>query len=371
LHPTQQTHRNHWFPLHEYAIANWDNWDWRAARKFVREWVAAIPDGGCNCPANWAAHKITIRTDTPEHFFADANDAHNVVSKSIDKPELTLGQAYGIWRKRGEYETDLEHLADNRVDVVIPYCNADVAFVDEAIRSIIDQEHIEATIHVAYDSPTKGPSQIKRLRSFAAKRSRIIRYESRGRMGPYRIANAVVEHCKTNYLALLDADDIATPDRLWRQLATMQRFGYEMTSGSMVNFCQSDEPSLELRRQQEIVIESGVEFSHVPVGRCVNSVRTMSLAMFRRLRGFTPETCSMDFDFDNRAHFAGVPTFWGSDIVGRRRLHSASLTNGPEYAHHTQLRKTCNQICRDNLSKLQASPTEATARSFGGLTGCI
>lgn len=353
-------HRNYWFPLHEYAIDHWDNWQPDSADDFLRRWVANIPGESCNCPENWAAHSITIRTDAPEHFFADANAAHNIVSESINKRALTLGQAYGIWRRRGKYETELDHLADNRIDVVIPYCDADKQFVDEAIRSIVAQEHVVPTVHVVFDNSHDGPMELKRERDFAVgPRARIIRYHTLGRMGPYRIANAVSLQCKTRYLANQDADDHSTPDRLWRQLATMQRFGYEMTGGAMRNY-QDGESATS-------VIESGAEFTHVPVGRCINSVRTMSLAMFRRLRGFTPHMCSMDFDFDNRAHFAGVSRFFGTDVIGHRRLHGASLTNGGEYAHRSANRKATNDIVLRNLEALRASPTEAIAQQFGGL----
>lgn len=349
---------NHWFPLHEFAIANWESWSESAAQAFLQQWLAGIPEACCG--ANWRAHRLNFRTDSPEHFFADANHAHNVVSKSLGLPTFSLAQAYGIWRKSGTYETDTKYLTDNRVDVVIPFCAADSQYVAEAVRSILAQQHVEPIIHCVADNNCAVPTDLE------LRRVRIHRMPSR--LGPYRIANYIAsQHAESNYLALLDADDIATPDRLWRQLATMQRFGYEMTSAAMQQFVQRRTAFIDDRFAREQVVRSGDKFHHVPNGRCLNSVRAMQLSMFLDLGGFADNICSMDFDFDNRCHYAGVPVFWSDDVIGYRRLHPDSLTNGPEYAHDTDRRSAANQLVLDNLAALQSAPNRDTARSLGAL----
>jgi hypothetical protein len=93
----------------------------------------------------------------------------------------------------------------------------------------------------------------------------------------------------------------------------------------------------------------------------------MRREMFLELRGFSDAICSVDFDLDNRAHYAGVPVYWGTDVIGRRRLHSQSLTNGPEFAHTSANRQRSNQLVRNNLAKLQATPGFDTAASLGAI----
>jgi hypothetical protein len=411
-----------WQEIHTQALVGFD-------AKWYAAWEARALGGlsTCNCRKDW--HELTRQhppplDGTPDEQFRWAWKVHDAVSERINadgsgrtRKRITLPQAYSTYRRSGEYERDVSYLFDGAVDVVIPYCDADKKYVGEAVASVLASDHVTPTVHVVYDAgetanetarsghPTNSrlslressektrhvgctfaprtatltecypPAELVCSTGFSrslppeggtTNRARIRHYTTPHRLGPYRIANAIaVHHASSKYLALNDADDTSTPDRLWRQLATMQRYGYEMTSGSMVNFVDGDEPALELRRQREGIIESGRAFRHVPHGRCINSIRTVRRDMFLDLGGFTDSICSVDFDFDNRAHYAGVPVFWGTDIVGNRRLHSSSLTNGPEFAHLSQNRQAANQLVLDNLAKLQANPTRETARELG------
>ncbi|GAB5402810.1 MAG: hypothetical protein Aurels2KO_10410 [Aureliella sp.] len=373
-----------WEELHTEALvgfgASWySQWEARAMRGITN----------CNCRRHWRELKEKHRPPidgTPDEQFRWAWKVHDLVSERINsdgsgrtRKRITLARAYGIYRKQGQYETDPSYLFDANIDVVIPYCDADRKYAREAIAAILASEHVTPTVHVVYDYPSPAPpagmwgrSTLSLTECYPSTNlpagPNVRHYTTPHRYGPYRIANSIaVHHASSKYLALNDADDTSTPDRLWRQLATMQRYGYEMTSGSMVNFVDGDEPALELRRQREGVIESGRSFHHVPNGRCINSIRTMRRETFLDLGGFADAVCSVDFDFDNRAYYAGVPVFWGTDVIGRRRLHGQSLTNGPEFGHRTTNRLQANQRVLDNLATIQAAPNVETARELGGI----
>jgi len=342
---------NHWFPLHRYAVDHWDDWSESAAAEFLEEWERAIPNDGCNCQENWRTHDLEIRTRTAEQFFHDAHEAHNFVSETIGRRLYSLPEAYGIWRSCGRLEVDRSHLAYNRVDVVIPYCAADQRYLTLALESVLAQRYVKASIHIVRDSSHEFEGgSVEFDRTFPMGDHTIYIYRTSAQLGPYRIANELFRKndLRSNFIALLDADDTATPDRLWRQLATMQRFGYHMTAAAMTTVVDHLQPKELVDRRGEL-LRSGDKSPIAPRGRCVNSTRTMTRKLFATMQGFHSELCSMDVEFDNRCLFAGVPVFFAADLVGKRRLHAQSMTASIP----REVRRRCNDVVQQQLAKLE------------------
>jgi glycosyltransferase involved in cell wall biosynthesis len=109
--------------------------------------------------------------------------------------------------------------ATPQVSVVMPVHNAR-PFLDESVGSILQQtlRHLEFVI--LDDASTDG--SLERLRHWAAGDARIQLHESRTRLGLSGSSNAVVARARAPIVARMDADDIAHPDRLRRQLAVLQ-----------------------------------------------------------------------------------------------------------------------------------------------------
>ena len=309
----------------------------------------------CGCGDDWRQRKIEIRTDTREHFFEDANYAHNLINAAIHGPvkrryHVPIAEAYGIWRKSGEYEPLLPAAwRTPTVDVVIPFHAGDAQFVREAVEAILAQRFVRPIVHVVADGC-----------DWPDLPDGVLKYEAAGGVGPYRIANAIaMHHAWGLWLAIQDADDVSHPDRLWRQVATMERYGYEMTSCSAANF--TNDPTLVGRLSNEPVVKAGRVYSTVPYGRHVNTTRMMTRAMFLRLNGFADMMCVGDFEFDNRAHLAGVPSFWSSDVLADRRLQGESLTNGDRFRYGTSGRADETRKLEAFLAQMKANPHDAAA----------
>lgn len=249
-----------------------------------------------------------------------------------------------------------------RVDVIIPFCEADSRYLSECIQSIADQRHAQPTIHVIADGCDWPQLPVMRPAI------RLHRYATTGGWGPYIIANAVVSggHCDTPYLAIQDADDTSHPDRLWRQVQLLRHHDADMISSSMQQTaepCCTDEALHRMRR--EPVLRAGTAYLSAPFGRVVNSTRTMRVAWFRKLNGFADLFCGADFDFDNRSHLFGGNTIHDQQIMATRRLHVGSLTTAPLYAIGSPARNATNQTVLDNLQACRRDPS--TVFSFGGL----
>ncbi|MDG1897241.1 MAG: hypothetical protein P8J37_20280, partial [Fuerstiella sp.] len=185
----------------------------------------------------------------------------------------------------------------------------------------------------------------------------------------YRITNAVFRQFRSQWMAIQDADDISHSDRLWRQIQTLQHFDAEMISSATENFLDAgslNDETLQQRLLSEPIVRPGTVYESVPLGRLVNSTRTMTRSLFRRLNGFGDQFCTGDFQFDNRARFLGIPIIDDQTVLADRRLHSSSLTGGP-FKIGTKQRKEDVGRCMVAVRRMKEDPTLETAQSLGAL----
>lgn len=103
--------------------------------------------------------------------------------------------------------------------VVMPVRNC-VRFLDEAIRSIVDQSHADFEFVIFDDASDDGSTDI--IKRWADRDSRISFSRSDVLLGLAGSANAVVHGSSGRLIARMDADDISHPERLKRQLEVMQ-----------------------------------------------------------------------------------------------------------------------------------------------------
>ena len=103
----------------------------------------------------------------------------------------------------------------SRLSVVMPVKNA-LPFLDAAIASILDQSFGDFELVIGDDGSTDGSTE--RLRDWARRDKRIRLLERRESGGPVGSSNWVANAGKGPIIARMDADDIAHPERLKRQI---------------------------------------------------------------------------------------------------------------------------------------------------------
>ena len=104
--------------------------------------------------------------------------------------------------------------ANPQISVVMPVHNA-LPFLDQSIRSILDQTLADFEFVILDDASTDGSTEL--LREWARRDQRIHLFESKKHLGLAGSSNAVVAKARAPIVARMDADDIAHPDRLRRQ----------------------------------------------------------------------------------------------------------------------------------------------------------
>ncbi|UOQ98306.1 glycosyltransferase family 2 protein [Hymenobacter sp. 5317J-9] len=103
------------------------------------------------------------------------------------------------------------------VSVVMPVYNC-APYVTEAVMSILNQTFTDFELLIFNDGSTDGSGAV--LRGFADPRIRLFDYAEN--VGYVAHLNHALELARGTYLARMDADDVADPDRLARQVALLQ-----------------------------------------------------------------------------------------------------------------------------------------------------
>lgn len=117
------------------------------------------------------------------------------------------------------------------ISVVMPVYDG-AAFVAEAVRSILAQTHRELELIVVDDGSTDTTRDI--VAALAAEDPRV-RLVARGHEGHAAAANAGIALADADWIARMDADDVALPRRLEVQLAWAERQGLEVCGAGLVD----------------------------------------------------------------------------------------------------------------------------------------
>jgi GT2 family glycosyltransferase len=104
-------------------------------------------------------------------------------------------------------------MASPSVSVVMPAYNSE-RFLGEAIESILDQTFSDFELVIVDDGSTDSTPRI--LAEYAADDSRVVVHRQ-ANGGSAAALNAGVDRARAPFIARLDSDDIAMPDRLGRQ----------------------------------------------------------------------------------------------------------------------------------------------------------
>jgi glycosyltransferase involved in cell wall biosynthesis len=125
------------------------------------------------------------------------------------------------------------------VSVVMPVRNA-MPFLDAAIESILAQTYRNFELVIGDDASTDGSSE--RLQAWARRdpRIRLLRNDGAG-LGPAGSANWVACAARHRLIARMDADDLALPERLAKQVRAFRDHPEAGIAGSMCDYIDAND----------------------------------------------------------------------------------------------------------------------------------
>ncbi|MEM1245092.1 MAG: glycosyltransferase family A protein [Acidobacteriota bacterium] len=232
------------------------------------------------------------------------------------------------------------------MSVVVPAFNAE-KHLGEALLSVLDQTRRPDEILVVDDG---SQDDTVRVAERVARRSaesgstpvRILRGEHRG-PGPTR--NRGIEAAQGEFLGFLDADDLWLPHKLALQIDVLKGSAdVDLVFGSMDQFF-----SPELTREERSVLVCKPEPTPTPLLSCLLARRSV----FDRV-GLLEDHLADFLSWSAKAKALGVQKRFVEELVARRRIHGANLSN---------VRKA--EMQRDYLRAARAS-LQRRRRAAGG-----
>jgi glycosyltransferase involved in cell wall biosynthesis len=218
------------------------------------------------------------------------------------------------------------------ISVILPVYNAE-RYVGQAIESILGQTLGDFELIVIDDGSTDASSDV--IKRYAAQDRRIVSV-SRENRGLVATLNAGIDLARGQWIARIDADDIALPNRFERQLAHLRQTGADPCGGAVQFF--GDRKAVWRypisHEECEAQLLLSVPFAHPTViGR---------KELFATLRYDPAFETSEDYDLWQRAWAAGYRMVNVPDVVLRYRVHGGqvSVVKRVEQTEHTaEIRK--------------------------------
>ncbi|MEJ5210015.1 MAG: glycosyltransferase [Burkholderiales bacterium] len=202
------------------------------------------------------------------------------------------------------------------LSVVMPVFNAE-AYVAEAVESILGQSVRNFEFIIIDDGSTDNSLSI--LKRYAAQdtRIRLISHENRGLV---ETLNEGIALARGEWIARMDADDVAMPDRFRLQLAALEREKADFCGGAVECFGAWRTVWSYPRTHEacEVRLLFHVPFAHPTVmGRC---------SAFAQLRYDSRFAHAEDYDLWQRAWARGYKLVNVPEIVLRYRVHGGQVS---------------------------------------------
>ncbi|MBI5948599.1 MAG: glycosyltransferase family 2 protein [Chloroflexi bacterium] len=201
------------------------------------------------------------------------------------------------------------------VSVVIPVYNGE-RFLGEAIESVCWQTYRKFEVIVVDDGSTDGSAAIAR----AAAGVTCIQQENRGLAGA---RNTGIRAALGQLVALLDADDIWTPDKLARQVEWMGAApGFEYTTTLSLEFVEDGSPPPPVFRPEAVGKPS---MTQLPSTWVVRREAFQAVGLFDESYRYAE-----DVEWLFRARRAGISYGIVPEVMVLRRFHGENLSLASE-----------------------------------------
>lgn len=278
-----------------------------------------------------------------------------------------------------------------RVDVVLPMFHAHERWLDEAVSSVLAQDHTDWSLYLVHDGP--GDAEAVRIgRSWAARDTRINFLQTPRRMGPGQARMYALQRSAGDAVAFIDQDDRWKPAKLTRQTAGLETdpslqalltgvdhidpggrvLGRE-GSGDSPSSPEWDSTTTDPARLKRMVFlrHDGVHLVSALIRRDA----------FDRVGGFSPELrAAEDTDFWIRFVTLGMRFGRIRDGLIERRVHSGNTSRSPEWraGHWDSLERILqenpdlvpvagarrrNLLCEDAMNQMMAGDAQGTRRA--------
>ena len=213
------------------------------------------------------------------------------------------------------------------ISVIMPVHNAGVYLAD-AISSILNQKNISLELIVVDDHSTD--QAIENLSPELTQDKRIKFISSSGR-GVVTAMRAGVAHAQGDYIARMDADDIALPERLSMQYHYLQQHPEIGIAGGQVKIISDSEIAdgflLYEKWLNQVCSPEDIERELFVESPIPNPTAFFRREVYDSLNGYHDPDWAEDYDMWLRAHALGIKMGKPDGILLHWRDHDSRLTH--------------------------------------------
>lgn len=215
--------------------------------------------------------------------------------------------------------------ADNKtVSICIPVYNG-ARFLDETVRSAINQTYRNIEIIIQDNASTDGTADI--IRMLASEDSRISVFTNSSTVPMGENWNLCVSHAGGAYIVVLSADDLLMPDFAEDGIRCLDATDADIFTAEHMLMYDGD------MRRRKVIIEEGLYTDFTALILLKNPF-SINFTMFRRETvkklsfegNLFKEYWACDYDMWFRAS-TSAKIFFSSKILGKYRIHATNLSN--------------------------------------------
>ena len=201
------------------------------------------------------------------------------------------------------------------VSVIMPVYNM-AEFVGEAIDSILQQTFSDFEFIIIDDASDDGTDLV--IRSYIDKRIVFVRNDFN--IGNYASRNKGMRQARGKYIAVMDADDIAMPERLERQIDYLEKHSDILAVGTDCLFLSNDKLKNVVNSYQDILI------ALLENNSFVHPSLTIRTDILRQLNGYDEQYYySADYDLACRLTLLGKVENLAIPLM-QYRWHSSQIS---------------------------------------------
>ncbi len=222
----------------------------------------------------------------------------------------------------------------NQITVVMPAYREKSGQIKQAIESILNQTYKDFNYIIVLDDPdNKELEQL--IRAYADKDARISLYINKKNSGCPFSKDRGIRLADTEYVAIMDSDDIARPHRLEKQLQKMESEELDMVASYVTVI---DEEGNPLYNMDNLPLAHEKIAGKLRVNNCMpHPTWFMRRKMYMELDGYTDMQGCEDYDFLIRAVNKGYKLGVVDDILLDYRLSTQSISRNNLYKQYLMM----------------------------------
>lgn len=207
------------------------------------------------------------------------------------------------------------------ITVLMPVYNTSEEWLRQAIESILGQTYKNIELLIVTDGPTDNSCEV--VEEYASKDDRVTVVHNEKNLGLIKTLNKGLSIAKGNYIARMDSDDIALPNRLKVELKHLIDNKLNLVGGRLQKI---DEAGIKISTPTMIYTDEQVS-RVIRYSDCIPHPTWLGTKdMFEKLGGYREIKYCEDYDLLLRAIMHGYRLGMCDQVVLNYRINSCGIT---------------------------------------------